>query len=196
MKKSKKVMIGKYRNPEDVKATLQRLEREGYTRDDVTLYTDNSNLKKFEETYDIDMLADETKTVNNADNESLWDKVKHMVSYDDEGTELSDSEAELIEPYKKDINAGYTVIAVRERKEPENSANDEGTTLYETDTELKAADMNDVSNDAYDNGDFHGVYETDQNRKDKEPTHFDDPEDFESDVTGTDYVDSDEIDKR
>ena len=82
MKKSKRVVIGKYRNPEDVKATLQRLERDGYTRDDVSLYSNNKNLKKFEENNDVDMLADETKTVKDTNNESFLDKIKHMVSYD------------------------------------------------------------------------------------------------------------------
>ena len=191
MKKSKKVVIGKYQNPEDVKATLQRLERDGYTREDVTLFTNNSNLKKFEDTYDVDMLADETKTVNDTDNESLWDKVKDMVSYDDKGSDLSDGEAELVEPYKEDINAGYTVVAVREREEPKDTTNNGGTTLYETDEEMKTAEVADVSDDAYDNGDFHAVYETDQKQKDKKTTHFDDPENFESDVTGKDYLDSD-----
>mgnify|MGYP001287870142 FL=1 len=81
MKKSEKVVIGKYKNPEDVKATLQRLEREGYTRDDVTLYTNNDSLRTFEETYDVDMLADETKTVDDSSRESFWDKIKDMVSY-------------------------------------------------------------------------------------------------------------------
>lgn len=192
MKKSKKVVIGKYQNPEDVKATLQRLERDGYTRDDVTLYTNNSNLKKFEDTYAVDMLADETKTVNDTDNESLWDKVKDMVSYDDDkGSDLSDGEAELVEPYKEDINAGYTVVAVREREELKDMTNNGGTTLYETDEEMKTAEVADVSDDAYDNGDFHAVYETDRKQKDKKTTHFDDPENFESDVTGKDYLDSD-----
>lgn len=191
MKKSKKVVIGKYQNPEDVKATLQRLERDGYTREDVTLFTNNSNLKKFEDTYDVDMLADETKTVNDTDNESLWDKVKDMVSYDDKGSDLSDGEAELVEPYKEDINAGYTVVAVREREEPKDTTNNGGTTLYETDEEMKTAEVADVSDDAYDNGDFHAVYETDRKQKDKKTTHFDDPENFESDVTGKDYLDSD-----
>lgn len=196
MKKSKKVVIGKYQNPEDVKAALQRLERDGYTRDDVTLYTNNSNLKKFEDTYDVDMLADETKTVNDTDNESLWDKVKDMVSYDDdEGSELSDGEAELVEPYKEDINAGYTVVVVRKREDPKDTVNNEGTTLYETDAKMKNAEVTDVTDAAYDNGDFHAVYETDQKRKNKEATHFDDPEDFESDVTGKDYLDSDETNK-
>lgn len=192
MKKSKKVVIGKYQNPEDVKATLQRLERDGYTRDDVTLYTNNSNLKKFEDTYAVDMLADETKTVNDTDNESLWDKVKDMVSYDDDkGSDLSDGEVELVEPYKEDINAGYTVVAVREREELKDMTNNGGTTLYETDEEMKTAEVADVSDDAYDNGDFHAVYETDRKQKDKKTTHFDDPENFESDVTGKDYLDSD-----
>lgn len=193
MKKSEKVVIGKYKNPEDVKAALQRLERDGYARDDVSLYTNNSNLTKFEETYDIDMLADETKTVNDTDNESFWDKVKHMVSYDhDEKSDLSDDEAELVDPYKEDIQEGYTIIAVRKRKESNKTTKDEGTILYETKDEMNSAEVIDVSDTAYDNGDFHSVYETDQKRKDKEQMHFDDPEDFESDVTGRDYIDSDE----
>lgn len=197
MKKSEKVVIGKYQNPEDVKAALQRLERDGYMRDDVTLYTNNSNLKKFEDTYDVDMLADETKTVNDTDNESFWDKVKHMVSYeDDEETALDEGEDELVEPYKEDIQAGYTVIAVREREEPENTFNDEAATLYETNAEMNAAEGTDASYAAYANGDFHSVYETDQNQKDKEQRHFDDPEDFESDVTGKDYIDSEKPDNR
>lgn len=195
MKKSEKVVIGKYQNPEDVKAALQRLERDGYMRDDVTLYTNNSNLKKFEDTSDVDMLADETKTVNDTDNESFWDKVKHMVSYeDDEETALDEGEDELVEPYKEDIQAGYTVIAVREREEPENTFNDEAATLYETNAEMNAAEGTDASDAAYANGDFHSVYETDQNQKDKEQRHFDDPEDFESDVTGKDYIDSEKPD--
>lgn len=200
MKKSKKVVIGKYQNPEDVKAALQRLERDGYTREDVTLYTNNSNLEKFEKMYDIDMLADETKTVSDTDgtNDSFWNKVKHMVSYDnDEETNLSDGEAELVEPYKEDIDAGYTVITVRERDKTKNTANDEGVALYDSEVEMNGTEVvdADVSETSYDNDDFHDIYEIDKIQRDKESPYFDDPDGFKSDVTGKDYLDSGDINK-
>lgn len=196
MKKSKRVVVGKYKNPEDVKAALQRLERDGYTRDDVSLYTNNSNIKKFEETNDIDMLADETKAVDETDKESFWDKIKHMVTYDHpEDSALDEQEEEMLEGYQEDLKDGYTVIAVRERAESAEEgtvreADGENTVLYETNLEMKNAEISDGRESTYQNGDFIDVYETDRSKKEETDTHFHDPKDFESDVTGTDYLDS------
>lgn len=197
MKKSKRVVIGKYQNPEDVKAALQRLERDNYTRDDVSLYTNNSNLEKFEEMYDIDMLADETKTVEDTDNESLWDKMKQMVSYDhDEGPLFDEDEEELLAPYKEDLKNGYTVIAVREREKPATEEiteeSDYASVLYETDQEMKGAEVSEVADDTYQADNLNGVDETNHAKADVEATHFYNPEDYESDVTGDDYVDTEE----
>lgn len=114
MERATKKVVGKYRTPEDVKATLQRLERAGYKREDITLYTDNSNLNEFEEKHDLDMLADKTVEVHDDSKDSFWDKVKHMVSYDDADDDLTEEDDEFLEPYREDIKAGYTIVAVRE----------------------------------------------------------------------------------
>ena len=193
MKKSKRVVIGKYRNPEDVKATLQRLERDGYTRDDVSLYSNNKNLKKFEENNDVDMLADETKTVKDTNNESFLDKIKHMVSYDnEEDTNFDDNEKEMLEPYRDDIKDGYTVVAVRERENTSANAqptkvNEAKTELYETNAEMPNAEVTDVPTDNYKPVDV----STDTSNKKNETVHFEDPKNYETDVTGKDYLDTD-----
>ena len=193
MKKSKRVVIGKYRNPEDVKATLQRLERDGYTRDDVSLYSNNKNLKKFEENNDVDMLADETKTVKDTNNESFLDKIKHMVSYDnEEDTNFDDNEKEMLEPYRDDIKDGYTVVAVRERENTSANAqptkvNEAKTDLYETNAEMPNAEVTDVPTDNYKPFDV----STDTSNKKNETVHFEDPKNYETDVTGKDYLDTD-----
>lgn len=193
MKKSKRVVIGKYRNPEDVKATLQRLERDGYTRDDVSLYSNNKNLKKFEENNDVDMLADETKTVKDTNNESFLDKIKHMVSYDnEEDTNFDDNEKEMLEPYRDDIKDGYTVVAVRERENTSANAqptkvNEAKTDLYETNAEMPNAEVTDVPTDNYKPVDV----STDTSNKKNETVHFEDPKNYETDVTGKDYLDTD-----
>ena len=193
MKKSKRVVIGKYRNPEDVKATLQRLERDGYTRDDVSLYSNNKNLKKFEENNDVDMLADETKTVKDTNNESFLDKIKHMVSYDnEEDTNFADNEKEMLEPYRDDIKDGYTVVAVRERENTSANAqptkvNEAKTDLYETNAEMPNAEVTDVPTDNYKPVDV----STDTSNKKNETVHFEDPKNYETDVTGKDYLDTD-----
>lgn len=193
MKKSKRVVIGKYRNPEDVKATLQRLERDGYTRDDVSLYSNNKNLKKFEENNDVDMLADETKTVKDTNNESFLDKIKHMVSYDnEEDTNFDENEKEMLEPYRDDIKDGYTVVAVRERENTSADAqptkvNEAKTDLYETNAEMPNAEVTDVPTDNYKPVDV----STDTSNKKNETVHFEDPKSYETDVTGKDYLDTD-----
>lgn len=193
MKKSKRVVIGKYRNPEDVKATLQRLERDGYTRDDVSLYSNNKNLKKFEENNDVDMLADETKTVKDTNNESFLDKIKHMVSYDnEEDTNFDDNEKEMLEPYRDDIKDGYTVVAFRERENTSANAqptkvNEAKTDLYETNAEMPNAEVTDVPTDNYKPVDV----STDTSNKKNETVHFEDPKNYETDVTGKDYLDTD-----
>ena len=193
MKKSKRVVIGKYRNPEDVKATLQRLERDGYTRDDVSLYSNNKNLKKFEENNDVDMLADETKTVKDTNNESILDKIKHMVSYDnEEDTNFDDNEKEMLEPYRDDIKDGYTVVAVRERENTSANAqptkvNEAKTDLYETNAEMPNAEVTDVPTDNYKPFDV----STDTSNKKNETVHFEDQKNYETDVTGKDYLDTD-----
>ena len=193
MKKSKRVVIGKYRNPEDVKATLQRLERDGYTRDDVSLYSNNKNLKKFEENNDVDMLADETKTVKDTNNESFLDKIKHMVSYDnEEDTNFDEHEKEMLEPYRDDINDGYTIVAVRERENTSANAQptkdkEAKTDLVETHTEMPNAEVTDVPTDNYKPVDV----PTDTSNKKTETVHFEDPKNYETDVTGEDYLDTD-----
>lgn len=116
MDRARRQVIGKYRKPEEVRATLQRLERDGYTRDDVTLYTHNKNIRDFQDDYEVDMLADETRVVDKSeDNRSFWDEIKDMVSYNtSDEKRMTDEENQLIGPYREDIDNGYTVIAVRE----------------------------------------------------------------------------------
>lgn len=190
MKKSEKVVIGKYKNPEDVKATLQRLEREGYTRDDVTLYTNNDSLRTFEETYDVDMLADETKTVDDSSRESFWDKIKDMVSYDKgEESSLNDKETDLIQPYKMDIQAGYTVIALREK---EDKFNDNAATLYETHDKMKSSEVKENPIEADESESFYAIYETDVEKMNKDKPYFEAPDEYESDVSGDDYSNGDD----
>lgn len=115
MARDSKMVIGSYKNPEDVRAALQRLRREGYDREDITLYTDPSNLDRIEDTEYIETWTEEA---NRADDEhrtdrSFWERVKDMVSYDDPDDErVDDEEAEFIAPYREDIQNGYTVIAV------------------------------------------------------------------------------------
>lgn len=118
MEKAPQTVIGKYKNPEDVKAALQRLQREGYKREDVTLYTNNTNLKHFEETNEVDMLADETRTVmKDKEDRSVWERVKGIISYEDSSHTASDAEKEFLTPFKEDISNGYTIIVVRDFKE-------------------------------------------------------------------------------
>lgn len=113
MERASKKVVGKYRSATDVKAALQRLERDGFKREDITLYTNNTNLSEFETNYDLDMLTDKTVEVHD-DNDSLWTRLKDMVSYNHNDDTLTETEHDLIDPYKEDIDAGYTIITVRE----------------------------------------------------------------------------------
>ena len=139
------------------------------------------------------MLADETKTLKDTNNESFLDKIKHMVSYDnEEDTNFDDNEKEMLEPYRDDIKDGYTVVAVRERENTSANAqptkvNEAKTDLYETNAEMPNAEVTDVPTDNYKPVDV----STDTSNKKNETVHFEDPKNYETDVTGKDYLDTD-----
>lgn len=116
MDRARREVIGKYKNADEVRATLQRLERDGYAREDVTLYTNNSNVRAYENDYEVDMLTDETRHLEKSEeNKSFWDQIKDIVSYKDSDiVEMNEYEQELLAPYREDIDNGYTIIVVRE----------------------------------------------------------------------------------
>jgi uncharacterized protein (TIGR02271 family) len=111
MAEDSKIVVGRYQDPTDVRATLQRLERDGYAREDITLYTNKSNLDQIEETEHIETVTDDERKADR----SFWEKVKDMVSYDDPDREMGRdaSEEEFIAPFREYIRDGYTVIAVK-----------------------------------------------------------------------------------
>lgn len=113
MERDSYVVIGKYRDPAEVRATLQRLEREGYAREDISLYSNRSNFDQFEDTMGMDMhTTDDTTSVRDESDRSFWDEIKDMFTMDDD-RDVDTTQDDFVTPYREDIRNGYTVIAVR-----------------------------------------------------------------------------------
>lgn len=106
MERNAYTVVGKYRDPVEVKATLQRLERDGYAKRDISLYSNRSNYDQFEETMGVDMHVTD-------DDRSFWDEVKDMFTMDDDRETDASLHEDFLTPYREDIDNGYTVIAVR-----------------------------------------------------------------------------------
>lgn len=113
MERDSYTVIGKYRDPAEVRVTLKRLEREGYARNDIALYSNRANFNQFEDTMGVDMrTADEVSSTRGDEDRSFWDEIKDMFTMDDDyGVETTQDD--FITPYREDIQDGYTVIAVR-----------------------------------------------------------------------------------
>lgn len=130
MERNPYVVVGKYRDPVEVKATLQRLEREGYARADIALFSSRSNFDQFEDTMGVDMhTTDDTASVRDDADHSFWDEVKDMFTMDDD-REVDTTQDDFLTPYREDITNGYTIIAVR------NYIGDAGTEMDMTDTDV------------------------------------------------------------
>ncbi|MCT1798680.1 YsnF/AvaK domain-containing protein [Aerococcus viridans] len=113
MERDSYTVIGKYRDPAEVRVTLKRLEREGYDRNDIALYSNRANFNQFEDTMGVDVrTADEVSSTRSDGDRSFWDEIKDMFTMDDDyGVETTQDD--FITPYREDIQDGYTVIAVR-----------------------------------------------------------------------------------
>lgn len=113
MERDSYTVIGKYRDPAEVRVTLKRLEREGYARNDIALYSNRANFNQFEDTMGVDVrTTDEVSSTRSDEDRSFWDEIKDMFTMDDDyGVETTQDD--FITPYREDIQDGYTVIAVR-----------------------------------------------------------------------------------
>lgn len=113
MERDSYTVIGKYRDPAEVRVTLKRLEREGYARNDIALYSNRANFNQFADTMGVDMrTADDVPSTRGDEDRSFWDEIKDMFTMDDDyGVETTQDD--FITPYREDIQNGYTVIAVR-----------------------------------------------------------------------------------
>lgn len=80
MERDSYVVIGKYRDPAEVRETLDWLKREGYAREDITLYSENRSVyDPFEDTMDLDTrTTEDTATVRDNTDRSFWEEIKDM----------------------------------------------------------------------------------------------------------------------
>lgn len=118
MERNSYVVIGKYRDPAEIRATLDRLKSEGYAREDVMLHSNRRDVHDpFEDTMDLDTRAAEGMADVRADettDRSFWEDFKDMFSSDDDRDVDATADDDYLAPYRDDIQNGYTVIAVRD----------------------------------------------------------------------------------
>ena len=120
MVKENRVVVGSYRNEDDIVSVINKLKEDGYQRDDITLYTNSANADGLKDSRNVDVQADDAgrTTEDTEDDRSFWDKMKDAFStgsynYEEDSQNPNyNQEDDVLYPYRDDINKGNTVIVV------------------------------------------------------------------------------------
>lgn len=112
-------VIGSYDTREEALAVIEQLRDEGYSRDDIKVYTSQeaSDRLGFGGLYGIDVeTTTDTGHTQDKEDVSLWDRIKGAFSFDtydyDENEEEIASDTDPLYAYRGDITGGKAVIAV------------------------------------------------------------------------------------
>ncbi|MDE1548078.1 YsnF/AvaK domain-containing protein [Jeotgalibaca caeni] len=122
---------GSYSNVTDAMYAVERLHGEGYERDDITLVANTSVRETIPFTMDAEVTSDTELREDGDDDRSLWDKIKDAFTvddYDDSRYDNADydADADLLAPYRDDIDRGHIIVLVDGDAEPAVPADPDG----------------------------------------------------------------------
>ncbi|MFC4771081.1 DUF2382 domain-containing protein [Enterococcus hermanniensis] len=140
MMERKLTVIGSYSTREEALSVIEQLQRKGYSRDDIIIYTTKEAAKNFgfAGLSGIDVETDINDAETTHEDRSLWERIKDAFSadtyeYDTTLNEEADyAEHDPLYQYRDDISAGKIIITVNNYKNdtvqtPENVASKHAT---------------------------------------------------------------------
>lgn len=123
MQNNNKTVVGSYDRREEALDVVQRLKNDGYQKQDIILYGNQSVSNSIGDHEGVNVTAGtgantDARNDTQVDDESLWDKIKGAFSTDtyDENersqTADYDQDNDVLYPYRDDIRDGKIVVAV------------------------------------------------------------------------------------
>ena len=125
-------VIGSYSTKEEALSEIEQLQREGYSRDDIIVYTNKDAAKNFgfAGLSGIDVKTGVNGVETTHEDRSLWEKIKDAFSadtyeYDSSSNEEADhANNDPLYQYRDDISAGKIIITVNNYKNDPTQATD------------------------------------------------------------------------
>lgn len=112
-------VVGSYASPQEAVNAVNKLQEEGYQKEDITLISSTESKNSISNTTDIVGTTNETgidteDKKKNKDNRSIWKKIKESFSSNDSNeTDSSQSNDDLLDAYQQDIENGNIIIVVK-----------------------------------------------------------------------------------
>lgn len=111
---------GSYATPQEAVAAVNRLQAEGYKKEDIRLVSSSETRGAFKEQSPVSVTAEDSYDLDDnqtteEDDRSIWEKMKDAFSTDDEDYSNT-SEDDPLYAYKEDITAGNIVVVVDGQK--------------------------------------------------------------------------------
>lgn len=121
-----RTVIGSYDSREEAMQVVDRLVSEGYTKDDITLYSNSETSGTIGDTRGVDV---ETTRGSSHEDESLWERIKDAFSVDTRDDEDYndpdyDMEDDILQPFQSDLSSGNIVVLVSNYKGMDHSISD------------------------------------------------------------------------
>lgn len=115
-----RTIFGSYSSVDEARRALEDLKRDGYRKEDITLYANEPHVSHMDATPGVDTPTDQElqASKDSQSDESFWEEVKDMFTPNrTDSKSLEDSEyaedRELLEPYQEDLSNGHILLALR-----------------------------------------------------------------------------------
>lgn len=112
-------VVGSYASPQEAVNAVNKLQEEGYQKEDITLISSTESKNSISNTTDIVGTTNKTgidteDKKKDKDNRSIWKKIKESFSSNDSNeTDSSQSNDDLLDAYQQDIENGNIIIVVK-----------------------------------------------------------------------------------
>lgn len=134
-------VIGSYSTREEALSVIEELQREGYSRDDIIVYTNKDAATNFDFAglSGIDVKTGVNGVETTQEDQSLWEKIKDAFSvdtyeYDSSSNEEADhANNDPLYQYRDDISAGKIIITVNNYKNDPTQATEDVTGRHASD---------------------------------------------------------------
>lgn len=141
-------VIGSYSTREEALSEIEQLQREGYSRDDIIVYTNKDAAKNFgfAGLSGIDVKTGVNGVETTHEDRSLWEKIKDAFStdtYEDDSSSNEEADHANNDPlyqYRDDISAGKIIITVNNYKNDPTQATENVTGRHASDA-ARATDL-------------------------------------------------------
>ena len=135
MEKDRRVVFGSYTHPDETKSAIEKLKNEGYSKEDITVYSKAQKERSFDKVDGNDDERDKERSFDKVDkdteekkddDQSVMDKGKDFFTPDyydsDDESENPNylKENDILYPHRQDLADGNQVIVLKKPLEDEN----------------------------------------------------------------------------